>query len=201
MRALVCFGLFALLCVNINYGKFLKDESWGANAQVKSNLGELKTRVRYPASRVPTLALSDGEQRPIRSLLRIERQMSFGDYRWDDARVPAGPVWVRVDLSRQILSVFRAGHEIGTAVVIFGADGKPTPPGVFPVLAKAEAHRSSIYDADMPFMLRLTGDGVAIHASDVRRGAATHGCIGVPEDFARLLFKNVKIGDDVAISA
>jgi lipoprotein-anchoring transpeptidase ErfK/SrfK len=51
----------------------------------------------------------------------------------------------------------------------------------------------------MPFMLRLTADGVAIHGADVRRGAATHGCIGVPTDFARRLFGAVKLGDPVVI--
>ena len=52
----------------------------------------------------------------------------------------------------------------------------------------------------MPFMLRLTWDGIAIHASNVRGGSATHGCIGVPPDFAELLFKEVKIGDQVSIT-
>jgi lipoprotein-anchoring transpeptidase ErfK/SrfK len=52
----------------------------------------------------------------------------------------------------------------------------------------------------MPFMLRLTADGVAIHASNVRKGWATHGCIGVPEFFARRLYAEMKLGDRVFIS-
>ncbi len=40
----------------------------------------------------------------------------------------------------------------------------------------------------MPYMLRLTGDGVAIHDSKVEWGYATHGCIGVPVAFAKALF-------------
>jgi len=82
---------------------------------------------------------------------------------------------------------------------LFGADDKPTPSGVFPVMAKAKEHRSSLYDADMPFMLRLTGDGVAIHASDVRAGAVTHGCIGIPIGFAKRLYAAMRVGDEVAI--
>ena len=108
---------------------------------------------------------------------------------------------MRIDLGRQTLSVFRAGNEIGTAIVLFGADRKPTPLGVFPVLAKAITHRSTLYNAEMPFMLRLTADGVAIHASNVHKGAATHGCIGVPPAFARLLYGQMQIGDQVAIVA
>ena len=60
-------------------------------------------------------------------------------------------------------------------------------------------HYSSSYDARMPYMLRLTNDGVAIHGSFVREGWATHGCIGVPLEFARLLFAVTNKGDLVVI--
>lgn len=156
-------------------------------------------RVRYPAGHYPFLTLPDGGRRNIRSLLNVDRPIRFGDYLWDDTGVPTGEVWVRVDLARQTLSVFRAGHEIGSTVILYGAEGKPTPPGVYPVLERAEHHRSSLYDAEMPYMLRLTADGVAVHASNVRASAATHGCIGVPLAFARLLFAQVRRGDIVAI--
>jgi lipoprotein-anchoring transpeptidase ErfK/SrfK len=51
----------------------------------------------------------------------------------------------------------------------------------------------------MPYTLRLTNDGVSIHASSVRWGAATHGCIGVPLGFAERLFNASRIGDEVEI--
>lgn len=133
------------------------------------------------------------------SLLRVDRRMEYGDYEWNDHGVPAGPITVRVDLRTQLLSVFRGGHEIGTAVALYGADNKETPLGRFPILWKGRDHRSSLYDAPMPFTLRLTGDGVAIHGSNVRWGAATHGCIGVPTEFARRLFEETKNGDIVSI--
>jgi len=109
--------------------------------------------------------------------------------------VPAGTVWVRVDPGKQMLSVFRDGQEIGPGVILYGADEKQAPAGNFPVLAKSAHHRSSTYDAEMPYTLRLTPDGVAIHGSDVREGAATHGCIGVPLAFAEHLFSSVRTGD------
>jgi lipoprotein-anchoring transpeptidase ErfK/SrfK len=107
---------------------------------------------------------------------------------------------VRVDLARQLISVFRGGHEIGTAVILYGGDGKATPRGDFEILQKAADYHSRTYDAAMPFMLRLTADGVAIHASEVSEGFATHGCVGVPEGFARRLFAVAKLGDRVSIS-
>lgn len=137
--------------------------------------------------------------RPVKSLLAVKSPLHFGDYSWDDRGVPAGPVWLRVDLRSQLISVFRAGHEIGTAVIVYGGDNKQTPSGKLYILGKARHHRSSLYDAQMPYTLRLTDDGVSIHASSVRWGAATHGCIGVPPAFAERLFNTAKIGDEVVV--
>jgi hypothetical protein len=156
-------------------------------------------RILYPAARLPALTLPDGERRTIYSVLNIRRPMQYGDYVWNEERVPPGPAWVRVDLSRQTISVFRGGHEIGSAVILYGTDGKPTPTGMFKILEKARDHHSSLYDAPMPFMMRLTMDGVAIHGSDVREGFGTHGCIGIPTDFASLLYAQVHRGDMVVI--
>ncbi len=133
------------------------------------------------------------------SILDVPDRMHYGQYVWNDRGVPQGPLSVRVDLSRQLISVFRGGQEIGTAVVLYGGNGKPTPTGDFPILQKAADYHSATYDAPMPYMLRLTKDGVAIHASNVRQGWATHGCIGVPLEFARRLFAEVKLGDKVVI--
>ncbi len=138
--------------------------------------------------------------RPITTILDVRTPMTYGDYRWDEKGVPPGPTWVRVDLRSQLISVFRSGQEIGTAVILYGADGLPTPTGKFPILAKLKDHRSVTYDgAPMPYTLRLTGDGVSIHGSDVRWGFATHGCVGVPTAFAARLFDAVKTGDEVLI--
>lgn len=125
--------------------------------------------------------------------------MRFGDFIWDDGDVPAGPSWILVDLSLQTISIFRGGHEIGTAVILYGSDDTPTPTGVFPIIERARRHRSTLYDADMNYMLRLTMDGVAIHASSVREGYATHGCIGIPNAFAERLFDTMSRGDLVTI--
>jgi hypothetical protein len=138
--------------------------------------------------------------RDVKSVLNVPKPMRYGDYLWDEKNVPDGPIWVRVDLKRQLISVFRGGHEIGTAVILYGASEKETPAGLFPVLAKMQDHKSITYDnAPMPYTLRLTEDGVSIHGSDVRWGRATHGCIGVPLEFAHKLFDQVAKGDQVTI--
>lgn len=151
-----------------------------------------------PAQLAQARAVGDLD-RPVRSLLRVKQHLEYGDFVWNDAAVPSGPTWVRIDLHSQLISVFRAGHEIGTAVIVYGGDNKPTPTGKLHILGKARNHRSSLYDAEMPYTLRLTGDGVSIHGSDVRYGAASHGCIGVPVEFARHVFDVTHVGDDVVI--
>lgn len=154
-------------------------------------------RLRYPEGKRPALPLTGGETRQVASLLNVDQAMKFGDFVWNDDGVREGPAWVRIDLARQMISVFRGGDEIGTAVILYGTDGMPTPSGRFTVRNKDATYHSRSYDAPMPFALFLTDDGVAIHASNVRRGFATHGCIGVPEDFARRLFAVVEKGDPV----
>ncbi|MGU3314615.1 L,D-transpeptidase family protein [Sphingomonas sp. M6A6_1c] len=126
--------------------------------------------------------------------------IKFGDYTWDDAGVPAGPLIVTVDLAAQTLSVFRDGYEIGATAILYGADDKPTPLGSFPILMKDAHHVSSLYGAPMPYTMRLTNDGVAVHGTEVAWGYATHGCIGVPTAFAKLLFREAKVGDRVIIT-
>lgn len=127
--------------------------------------------------------------------------IKFGDYAWDDKGVPDGPLIITVDLAAQTLSVFRDGYEIGAAAILYGADDKPTPLGTFPILMKDAHHVSRTYgNAPMPYTLRLTRDGVAVHGTEVAWGYATHGCIGVPTAFARLLFAQAKVGDRVIIT-
>ena len=126
--------------------------------------------------------------------------IKFGDYAWDTKGVPDGPLIITVDLAAQTLSVFRDGYEIGAAAILYGADDKPTPLGTFPITQKDAHHVSNLYDAPMPYMLRLTNDGVSIHGTEVAWGYATHGCIGVPTKFARLLFNEAKLGDRVIIT-
>ncbi|MEE4201467.1 MAG: L,D-transpeptidase family protein [Erythrobacter sp.] len=138
----------------------------------------------------------------IQSILPIEGAIRYGDWFWDESRAPAkGPLIVTVDLEARVVSVFRGGHEIGTAVALLGTTSHPTPLGTFPILTKEKDNVSEKYDnAPMPWTLRLTWDGIAIHGSPVMNGYASHGCIGVPDPFAEKLFAIAKRGDKVVIT-
>ena len=137
----------------------------------------------------------------IKRILPITGPIKYGEWHWDDKDVPAGPIVITVDLDARVLSVFRNGYEIGATAVLLGTSEKPTPLGVFPIKWKKAEHYSSTYDgASMPFTQNLTPDGVAIHGTKVEKGYASHGCIGVPNDFAQKLFGVTKQGDQVYIT-
>lgn len=141
----------------------------------------------------------DGRERQVQTLLNVRTPMKYGDYVWNDEGVPEGDIWMVVDLRAQTISVFRGEHEIGTAVTLYGADKKPTPVGRYVILEKRRDHWSNLYDAPMPFTLRLTNDGISIHGAAVQEGFATHGCLGIPIDFASRLFAVAKRGNEVLV--
>ena len=138
----------------------------------------------------------------IKSILPISGTIRYGEWFWDESRAPKnGKLVITVDLDARVISVFRDGHEIGTAVALLGTTRHPTPLGTFPILTKEKDNVSEKYNnAPMPWTLRLTWDGIAIHGSPVMNGYASHGCIGVPDPFAEKLFAIAKRGDKVVIT-
>lgn len=156
-----------------------------------------------PAATLAAIPAAAGTSEPfvVRSVLGIEGWLRPGEYAWNDDGVPAGETVIVVNLRNRLLSVYRGGYEIGRSSIIYGADDKPTPTGTFPILEKDADHVSNLYGAPMPYMLRLTMDGVAIHGSDVEDDSATHGCVGVPVEFAEMLFAAAALGDRVIVES
>jgi len=134
-----------------------------------------------------------------KSLLKTDSKMRHGEYKWHDDGVPPGKLTIWVDLRTQLISVFRGGHEIGTSVIVYGAETMQSPVGRFPILSKHRDYHSRAYDAPMPYSLFITTTGVALHGSPMSSRRATHGCIGLPVQFARLVFEVAKTGDEVRI--
>ena len=95
----------------------------------------------------------------------LAAQVQPGHYVWRDDGSAAGPVRVLVSLPLQRAFVWRGNALIGVSSVSSGVAGYDTPTGTFPILAKDRDHHSNLYDdAPLPWMLRLTWDGVARHA-------------------------------------
>ncbi len=138
----------------------------------------------------------------IRRVLPIEGPIKYGEWHWDDEGVPEGPLLITVDLEARTISVFRDGYEIGAAAVMLGTDEHPTPTGTFPILTKERHNVSEKYgNAPMPWTLRLTWDGIAIHGgSEVQNGYASHGCVAIPDPLAARIFEIAQKGDKVIIT-
>ena len=136
--------------------------------------------------------------------LRLAKQaekLKPGEWVWEERIAPAGPILVYVDLERQRATVYRNGVRIGVATVSSGKDGYETPMGVFTILEKDEDHRSRTYDnAPMPYNLRLSWKGVALHAGNLPGYPASHGCVRLPMAFAKKLFAAMPMGGTVVIA-
>jgi len=135
--------------------------------------------------------------------LAVERAavaMRPGDHRWADDPAPPGPVSIVVSVPMQMAFVYRGDRLIGATTVSTGKPGKMTPIGEYTILQKRPFHRSNLYNnAPMPFMQRLTWDGVALHAGNLPGFPASHGCIRIPTAFARKLFDATRLGGQVAV--
>jgi lipoprotein-anchoring transpeptidase ErfK/SrfK len=138
----------------------------------------------------------------IKRILPIDGPIRYGQWFWNEKDVPAGPLVITIDLDARVLSVFRDGYEIGATAVLLGTDAHPTPLGTFPILSKERHNVSEKYgNAPMPWSLRLTRDGVAIHGGHaVELGWASHGCIGAPNEFMKKLFPLASVGDNAIIT-
>jgi hypothetical protein len=135
------------------------------------------------------------------SLESAALDLSPGEYLWRDTG-GLGLVTIIVSLPLQRLYAFRDLSLIGVAAVSTGKRGKRTPIGMFEILQKRQWHRSNLYsNAPMPFMQRLTWDGIALHGGYNPGYPASHGCIRLPLAFARLLFGATAMGSQVAIVA
>ena len=134
-------------------------------------------------------------------LARKAAQLQPGHWVWAESLAPRGPVLVYVDLDRQLATVYRNGIRIAVSTISSGKPGYETPRGVFTILEKDEDHRSRTYDnAPMPFQQRLTWKGVALHAGNLPGYPASHGCVRLPMEFSKLLFRTTTLGGTVVIA-
>jgi lipoprotein-anchoring transpeptidase ErfK/SrfK len=130
------------------------------------------------------------------------KEKSVGNGPAEDLAVNVpGTLTVVVSLKKQRLTLYSDGQPIGGSKVSTGQPGHNTPTGVFSIIQKDRWHRSNIYDdAPMYFMQRITWSGVALHQGVVPNYPASHGCVRLPEAFARQLWSATKLGVRVIIS-
>lgn len=127
--------------------------------------------------------------------------LEAGDYVWWPQRSASGPVVIAVSLADQLAHVYRNDTLVGISTISTGRPGYRTPVGVYTILQKRKRHFSNLYEnAPMPFMQRLTWDGIALHGGDLPGYPASHGCIRLPHEFARLLYGETTFDTVVVVS-
>ncbi|WP_188053092.1 L,D-transpeptidase family protein [Sphingosinithalassobacter sp. CS137] len=150
------------------------------------------------AACAPGIAAAQSLDAP--TVMETVEALQPGEFLWMPEVAPEGPVLLIVNVRSQRAVVYRNGVPIGVSTVSTGREGHETPLGVFTILQKRERHFSNLYDnAPMPFMQRLTWGGVALHGGHLPGYPASHGCIRLPHEFARLLFGATRIGMTVAV--
>src|SRR3954468_14870280 len=149
-------------------------------------------------------------------------------YKEVEAELTPENMHVLVSLSKQ-RAYLMAGEKIFVDTPISsGKAGHSTPSGKFSVLEKDPNHRSSLYGdfvdksgrtvrggvslkidsapsgttyrgASMKWFMRLTDEGVGMHTGILPGYPASHGCIRLPDEMARLIYSKVKVGTPVAV--
>lgn len=135
-----------------------------------------------------------------------------------------------VNTNEQKARFYSGNEEIGWSTVATGLSKYPTPTGRFQVTEKVENKRSNLYGkvygkggrvlrsnvkvgrdpipdggrfegAHMPFFMRLTDDGIGLHAGPIPNPGqpASHGCIRMPSKIAPVVFRHVSSGTPVTI--
>ena len=109
-----------------------------------------------------------------------------------------------INLSSQTISAKENGNVLFSRSVSTGRSGRETPSGSFRILEKDKFHISNKYPephggARMPYMLRLTNGGIAIHQGYLPGYPASHGCIRVSKSTALKLWRWAGVGTRVTI--
>ncbi|KQT31884.1 hypothetical protein ASG29_08330 [Sphingomonas sp. Leaf412] len=160
-------------------------------------------RLALILSTVLAVAAAPAQARAMDDLAITEAAAALapGRFLWTEAAARDGAVSVLVSLPDQRAYVFRGQKLVAASSVSTGKDGNETPVGSFTILQKREVHKSNLYDdAPMPYMQRLTWDGVALHAGRDPGFPASHGCIRLPAAFAKRLFAITELGATVEVT-
>jgi lipoprotein-anchoring transpeptidase ErfK/SrfK len=146
------------------------------------------------------------------------------------ARVSTDQLHILVSLPRQRAYLMTGDQIVIDSPISSGKRGHESPNGNFKVMEKDANHFSSLYGdfvdrsgrivragvsmhidaapsgthfqgAAMKWFMRLTGEGVGMHVGILPGYPASHGCIRMPSDAAKLFYDHVKVGTPVDVQS
>lgn len=106
---------------------------------------------------------------------------------------------IEISLALQRVALVKDGVPVYRARCSTGREGYSTRKGDFVITNKERNHRSTIYDVEMPYFMRLSCLDFGMHAGIVPNYPASHGCIRLPEEAARKFFSEIPIGTLVTV--
>jgi lipoprotein-anchoring transpeptidase ErfK/SrfK len=185
-------GAAALLVVAVSPAGAAPFDLWpSARTQAQSRSDASNQRFAYRSR----------ESRGSRGSRESKEKVAVKQASDDLAAKAKGPMSVIISLDKQHLTLYSGDQPIAHSRVSTGMAGHSTPKGVFSVIQKDRWHHSNIYsNAPMYYMQRITWSGVAMHQGYVPNYPASHGCIRLPEAFAKQLWGITKLGARVIIA-
>jgi lipoprotein-anchoring transpeptidase ErfK/SrfK len=144
------------------------------------------------------------------------------------AKISPGDVHVIISLGKQRAYLMVGEEIVVDSPISSGKQGHTSPGGNMQILEKDPNHYSSLYGdfvdssgrivragvsmhidaapsgthfqgAAMKWFMRLTDEGVGMHVGILPGYPASHGCIRMPSDGAKLFYDHVKVGTPVEV--
>lgn len=157
--------------------------------------------VNAPTTATPPVAAPEvvPQPKPVKKKGPVD-SLKPGQFVWEQRDSYEGPLKIVAVLDIQRIYVFQNDKLLGFSTISSGKKGKETPTGIFNILQKNIDHKSNLYsNAPMPYMQRLTWDGIAIHGGHLPGYPASHGCIRLPHPFAKALFGVTQMNQEVVV--
>ncbi len=132
------------------------------------------------------------------------------DITWEIAPKIAEGKYIDIDLTHQVMSIFKDGLRKGSYKISSGKRGMNTPTGSFRVFSKVPRPWSAKYGLYMPYYLGFTYQGHGIHElpewpSGYKEGAnhlgipVSHGCVRLGVGPAKLVYDFAEKGTPVVV--
>jgi hypothetical protein len=105
---------------------------------------------------------------------------------------------LEINLSKQIMFVVKNDQVKRIISVSTGMPGYSTPTGKYQIFRKEQMSWSVPYSVYMPWSSYFNG-GIAIHQGEVPAYPASHGCVRVPQSFAKQVYRFAGYGTQVVV--
>jgi len=160
--------------------------------------------------RMAQFLISKGAKRNVNTDKKGTWPISFATSRSDvpmqqimmgrDPFSPEGnPRKIVVDVGQQRAKLLKDGEVVLSSSCSTGKSGYSTPRGTFVITEKTRSRVSNLYDAEMPYFLRLSGSAVGMHQGIVPGYPASHGCIRLPAGYASKFWNLAQLGDIIEV--